>query len=115
MGKELVSIELDTLKTLFRDIFWSENYFEIELPQEYEDWTFTQSTSKYDRVVAWYESQWALASLLWQILTVIDASVDKDKREPVKSIIKQLFYPRVRSINDDMFDYIDKSLTKNNQ
>lgn len=110
-----VEIELDSLKQIFKDIFGSSNYFDLEIPKSYKRdikndvWP---EYSKYDRCIAWYESNWWLARLLWQILTVIDASVEQDKKEHVKSIIKQLYYPWVRRLNDDMFDFINRELNK---
>ena len=109
-----VTIPLETIKTLFKDIFGSENYFKIEIPETYYNATGGSSESKYDRTTAWYERNSAFKWLLWQIFTVIDASVDKDKWDHMKSIIRQLFYPNLRRLNDDMFDRVDRMLEEHN-
>jgi len=109
-----VTIPLETIKTVFKDVFGSENYFKIEIPESYFDRSEWDSHSKYDRTTAWYESNSAFKILLWQIFTVIDASTEKEKWDHMKSLIRQLFYPNLRRLNDDMFNLVDRMLEVHN-
>lgn len=105
-----VKIPLSILKNIFKDIFWSNNYFKIEIPKEYY-MSGDNKPSKYDKTIAWYESNWEMSNSLWQILTVIDASIDdENKKGHIKSLIRQLFYSKLRKLNDEVFDRVDIQL-----